>query len=154
MLWGRLTQKKKKRVFIIDWVNSHGGISHSLPLPQVSSAKAKPENEDCDLEKHNGQLWCQNLSLVAFSLRNSKHLGTQLFSLWVNAQKVEQLRCGWAVPPSIPLHRQHFVVMENDKKINREAWWQTGLICAGVENKGATIIVCSLCSFHYSLQPI
>lgn len=74
-----------------------------------------------DLEKHNGQLWCQNLSLVAFSLRNSKHLGTQLFSLWVNAQKVEHLRCGWAVPPSIPLHRQHLVVMENDKKINREA---------------------------------
>jgi len=45
-------------MLIIDWVNSLGRISHSTCLlPQFSSAKAKPENEDCDLENYEG-LFC------------------------------------------------------------------------------------------------
>lgn len=69
MLRGRLPQKGCGGVFIIDWVNPLGKIGHSAHLlPQVSSAKAKPENEDCNLEDHEGQLCYQNLCLVVSSL--------------------------------------------------------------------------------------
>lgn len=79
MLWGRLPQKGW--VFIIDWVNSLGRISHiTCLLPQVSSAKEKPENEDCDFEGHEGQFCYQNLSLIVVSLLWMHQLWTAFLS--------------------------------------------------------------------------